>query len=246
MEEKDLEIRKRKNDSGLVTVETALFLVIFMAFYLTILWFGRLAYAEIVMQQALDATAMQISQYGYVLTKTGVVSAINKTAKEAEETKKNIETVKTGIQDFTSALDGVSDYDISDSDIEKIKTAYGSGKEAYTVASGYFKDPKGLLTGLLAIGQAKAENQVLTYLVGAIASGQIEGYLESICEDPDAYLKRLGIVDGLAGLDFSQSSLIADQTQDVYVTVEFRVKSPISMFNIGERTVRLSASTRIW
>lgn len=238
--------RKIKRENGSVTVETSLFLVIFIAFYLTILGFGRLTYAEIVMQQALDATAMQISQYGYVLTKLGVVKAINETSKEAEGTKKDINTVKTGITDVLGAFSSLTDGDITEEEINSISSAVDSGKEAYGVASGYFKDPKGLVTGLLAVGKEGLEQKGLQLLAGWIAKGQIEAYLESINSNPDEYLKKLGVVDGINGISYDGCSIAANQTQDIVITVEFEVESPISLFEITKRKVRLSASTRLW
>jgi hypothetical protein len=235
-----------KKERGSITIETALFLVIFIGFYLAILDFGRLAYAEIVMQQALDATAMQISQYSYVLTKMGAVKAINQTSATAAKTKENLNTVSQGVSDIYSAFSSVTDGDITEDDVNSVLSAAESGKKAVNVASDYFKNPKGLLTGLLAVGKEGLEEEGLRLLVGWIAKGQIEAYLESITSDPDAYLKKLGVVDGIDGITYDRSSLIANQTQDVVVTVEFYVENPISIFGIQKRKVRLSASTRVW
>jgi hypothetical protein len=241
-----MSIQKTKKENGMVTVETAVFLVIFLGAYLAILAFGRLAYAEIVMQQALDATAMQISQYSYVLTKMGAVKAINETSAEAAQTKSDISTVTQGVTDIYSAFSSVTDGDITEDDVNTVLGAAESGKTAYNVASSYFKNPKGLLTGLLAVGKEGLEEEGLRRLTGWIAKGQIESYLESVTSDPDAYLKKLGVVDGLDGIDYDRCSLIADQTQDVVVTVEFYVENPVSIFGIQKRKVRLSASTRVW
>jgi hypothetical protein len=239
-------IKKTKKEKGSVTVETALFLVIFIGFYLAILAFGRLAYAEIIMQQALDATAMQISQYSYVLTKMGAVNAINQTSANASQMRGDIDTITQGVTDIYGAFSSVTDGDITEEDVNTVLSAVNSGKTAYNVASDYFKDPKGLLTGLLAVGKEGLEEEGLRLLVGWIAKGQIESYLESITSNPDTYLKKLGVVDGLDGISYDDCSLVANQTQDVVVTVEFYVENPVSIFGIQKRKVRLSASTRVW
>lgn len=260
----------------MITIETALFMLIFAAFYFTILDFGRLAYAEIVMQQAVDATAMQISQYGYVLTKMGVIAELNNTAKDAEETQEKIDTVKKGVTDVTdtfldltdvSSLQNLdlSDLDTTESTIndkyQEIQDTMGSVQDAAAVASDAFEDPEGLLSGLLAVAKKDTEEKVIQVIIGKIVEGQIKSYLKGVSDyEPDVYLKRLGVVDGIKGLRYDGGwdgdnkilvkeygcSLAANNTQDVVVTVDFYVESPISFFGLAKRKVRLCATTRVW
>lgn len=239
-------IRNFKKECGSVTVETALFMIIFLGFYLAILNYGRLAFTEIVMQQALDTTAMQISQYSYILTKIGAVEKINQTSADAESTKTDIQTVTEGVSGIYSAFADMSDGEVTVADMEGLMDAVAEGQDAWNVSMEAFKDPEGLLKGLLAVGKEGIEQTVMQLIVGKICQAQIESYLETFSSDPDRFLRGLGVVDGLDGIDYTNCSLIADQTQDVVVTVEFEVENPIKMFGITKRKVRLSASTRVW
>lgn len=240
-----------KQERGSMTVEAALFLVAFLAAFLTIINFGRLAKVQIVMQHALNNTAMQISQYGYILTRTGMADEINKTSEDAKKFKSDADTVATSVMELSDAIGSVAgnaaNGNISIDDIEDLIGAVNGSQDAINIGKEYFKNPKGLLTGLLAVGKDEIGNQVRTLIVSRIAESQIESYIEKLSSDPDKYLENLGIVEGLEGLDFSKSTLLADGSKDVNIVIKFKVSNKMfPMFDFGEHDMYLSASTRIW
>lgn len=238
----------RKQERGSMTVEAALFLVIFLMAFLTIINFGRLARAQIIMQHAINGSAMQISQYSYILTKTGIIDPIVATANNAKQVRSDANEVINAVTEFSNAVDGVAaGGEVTDADIDNLIQAASDAEGAVNIVTGYFKNPRGLFTGILAVAKEDVERRVTTLIVSRIAESQVEAYFEEITDDPDAYLEGLGIVGGLEGLDFSESEYVAGGTKDINITVRFTVKNQMfPMFDFGEHEMRLNASTRIW
>lgn len=236
-----------KREKGSMTIEAALFLVFFLAAFLTIINIGRLVQAEMIMQHAINNTAMQISKYGYILTKTGIAGELVGTSNEAKKFKSDVNEVTSAVVEFSDAVDGMNSGEITEEDVNKVINAASNAQGAVNIVKGYFKEPKGLLTGLLAVGKEGVERKVCSLIVARIAEGQVESYFENITDDPDGYLEDLGIVGGMDGLDFSDSTLLADGTKDINIIVRFKVKNNMfPIFDFGEYDMCLSASTRIW
>ena len=238
---------EKRRQKGSMTVEASLLLVIFMMGFLTIINFARLARAEVIMQHAVNGTAMQISQYGYLLTKTGVAGKLTETANDAKQIRSDINEVGSAVSSLSDAIGGVATNGVTKESVEELSNAVSGGKDAYNITKGYFQDPKGLMEGLIVLGKNVVEEKTATFLVSKIAESQIELYLKQMTDDPDAYLEGIGIVGGLDGLNFSDSRCIAGGTKDITIKVEFRVKNQMfPWIDFGERRMRISASTRIW
>ena len=238
---------EKRCSKGSLTVEAACFLVIFVMAFMLVVSFGRLARAQVVMQHAINDTALQISQYGYVLTKAGVTGQLVQTGNRAKQVRSDSAQIVGAVSELSNAIGGISDGGISESDIGQLRSAASSMQDAGNIVSGYFKDPQSLLTGILALGQAGVEEYVGSAVISHIAGDQVEAYLGTLTDDPNAYLKELGIVGGLDGLDFSDSRFAAGGTQDVQITVRFTVKNQMfPMLDFGERELCINATTRIW
>ena len=118
---------------------------------------------------------------------------------------------------------------------------------AVDIVQSYFQNPAGLMTGLLAVAKYQAQQEVCTLLVSRIAESQVEAYLKEVADDPDAYLRELGVVGGMHGLDFQDSRLMNRGSKDVQITVRFKVKNQMfPNFDFGEYEMMLNASTRFW
>lgn len=237
----------RKREKGSLTVEAALFLVIFLMAFLTIINFARLARAEVIMQHAINGTAMQISQYGYLLTKTGMYDAMTETANRAKEVESDIDEVVGAVNSLSGAIENTANGGITQANIDELVNAVSESQGAVDITREYFQNPKGLLTGLAAVGKHRAEQAVCSLLVARMAESQVEAYLKQITDDPDAYLIGLGIEGGMDGLDFRESKLMGGGSKDISVTVRFKVKNQMfPLFDFGEHEMCLNASTRFW
>lgn len=237
----------RRVEKGSMTVEAAIFLMFFIAGYLTILNFGRLTRAEVVVQHAINGSAMQISRFGYLLTCSGIADELVDTANQAYQTKKDIEEVGSAFIELTDAMGNMASEGVTMESVNDLIQKVENAEEGINIAKSYFQNPKGLLNGLIAIGKSGVKEKITTALVSKIAESQVEAYLKQITDDPDAYLEGLGIVGGLEGLDFRDSRCIANGTKDISITVSFKVKNQMfSFLDFGEHKMKLNASTRIW
>lgn len=238
---------KQQREKGSMTVEAALFLVIFLMGFLTIINFARLARAEVIMQHAINGTSMQISQYGYLLTKTGIAQELVQTANEAKKSKSDIQKIGSAVSNLSDALGGVATDGVTEESVNNLMNAVSDSEGAYQIASDYFKNPKGLLNGLIALGKNSLEEYATTTLVSKMAKSQVELYLSQMSDDPDAYLEGLGIVGGMEGLNFQESKCIAGGTKDICIVVKFSVENQMfPWMSFGTKEMKLSASTRIW
>lgn len=232
---------------GSVSVEAALFLSIFLMAFLTLINFARMTRAEVAVQHAINGSAMQISQYGYLLSKSGVIDSMGSAADKAAQTKADINQVISAVSDLAGAAghaaDGITPESVNDL-ISSMENAHG----AAGIVEGYFRNPKGLLTGIAAIISSGAQTEASRFLISRIAKEQVREYLELYTDDPDGYLEGMGVVGGLEGLNFEKTKLsVEGGAKDLQITVTFTYKN--NMFkdmDFGEHKMILNASTRLW
>ena len=89
----------------------------------------------------------------------------------------------------------------------------------------------------------------MTYVAGELSKASIKNALRLITDDENTYLTNLGIVDGLDGLDFSQSKWISVSKGkgDIQIVVTYTMKNLIfPQFDFGQYEFRQCASTLMW
>jgi len=231
---------------GSLTVECLLFLIPVMCAFFTLVNVSRYIQAEMVIHHAITQTAKQISVYSYVLTKTGISERIQGTARKSEKFKTTTAETIDSVTSFVDAVGGLGNgMDIP----AQVNQVIDTGQTAYDSVTEYFSDPKEILSGVLAIAKAEGEKMILTYVTGCIARGCIRESLGRITDDPDRYLEQLGVVDGMEGLDFSQSEWMANTEgkPNVEITVTYTMRNLMfPQFDFGEHQYRVCASTSIW
>lgn len=239
---------KKQLQKGSVSVESALFLTMFLMAFLTLINFARMTRAEVIIQHALNGSAMHISQYGYLLSKSGIVDSMGSAADKAAATKADINKVVNAVSDLAGAAETVRTTGISQESIDGLIAAADEAEGAAGIVEGYFQNPKGLLTGIAAIVSSGAQTKASTFLISRIAKEQVREYLQLYTDDPDGYLEGMGVVGGLDGLNFDKTKLsVAGGSKDLFITVTFRYKN--NMFgelDFGEHEMILNASTRLW
>lgn len=124
-----------------------------------------------------------------------------------------------------------------------------SRDEAQTQLSEYFSDPDALASGVMSVMKSGMENSVKTYLVGELAKASIKNSVGKITDDVDTYLENVGIVDGLDGLDFSQSKWmsVTEGKGDVKIVVTYTMKNNLfPQFDFGQYKFRQCVFTLMW
>lgn len=233
-------------ERGSLTVEALLFLIPFMCAFLTLINAARFVQAEMLIHHAVTQTAKQISTYSYVLTKTEIAAKMQDTNKKSEKFKTDTEGVINSVMDFVGTVGELgSDQDLLtgiDRTIQKAETA----SEAVT---DYLDNPEELLNGTLAVVKSEGRNTVLTWVAGSMTRGAIKDAVHKTSDDPDQYLKNIGVVDGMNGLDFSKSKWMSNSEGkgNVDIVVTYRLENLLfPEFDFGEYEFCQCASTLIW
>lgn len=235
-----------KRQKGSLTVECLLFMIPVMCAFFTLVNVSRYVQAEVIIHHAATQTAKQISVYSYVLTKAEISKKIQSTAKKSEKFK--TDTAQT-IDSVSSFMGAVGELGSGADIVSQVDNVVATGQSAYESVSGYFSDPKALLSGVLAVAKSKGEQAILTYVAGNIAKGCIQESLSYMTSDPDKYLQGVGVVGGLEGLDFSQSKWMSngEGKANMEITVTYTMRNLMfPQFDFGEHQYRVCASTSIW
>lgn len=235
-------IKKRKLNSGSITVEATISLTAFMFTIITIYTIVNICLVQTKIGIAINSAAKELSQYSYLYALSGLNGSESKLAKAGAETKEEINgvlsdvnSVFTEIQNLgSSAGDKVESGDISgllstlESGYSNVEGSIGELKKSFeSMAS----DPKKLAFGLAKIATTDGLNLVKSRLIAAPLSKAMckKNLVAEKDGDVDSYLKSLGIVPDSSGsyydgLDFSQSSLFPNGSNEIRITVSYKVK----------------------
>lgn len=227
---------KRRSEKGGITLEASVFLVIFIVFYLAMMDLIQIARAQVILQYAANETAREISQYSYVLTKTGIVKKRLSTSAQAA----------TFTEDAGKLLDDVKK--VGDMLLEGGDVA-GAALQAGQHAQDFFGDPDALMNNIFSLIKAKGADILSDAVIEGIVKSVVEEQIENMSsKGADQYLLDLGIEDGMEGLNFSDSEWANTANGDM---PELRVSIVYTIdFNLGiielKRTFRVCAKTALW
>lgn len=235
-------MKKEDRCKGALTVEVLLFMIPFMMAFLTIINAGRFVQTEMLIHHAITQTAKQISAYGYVLTKTEITDQMIATNNKSQKFKTDVNTTVNSVKTFSNS---VSDFTATGN----LQNVIDSGNAAYTQLSDFFSDPDAIANGVMAMVKSDVRGAAMTYVAGELSKASIKNALRLITDDENTYLTNLGIVDGLDGLDFSQSKWISvgKGKGDIQIVVTYTMKNLIfPQFDFGQYEFRQCASTLMW
>ena len=235
-------MKKKDRCKGALTVEVLLFMIPFMMAFLTIINAGRFVQTEMLIHHAITQTAKQISAYGYVLTKTEITDQMIATNNNSQKFKTDVNTTVNSVKTFSNS---VSDFTAT-GDLQNV---IFSGNAAYTQLSEFFSDPDAIASGVMAMVKSDVRGAAMAYVAGELSRASIKNALRGITDDENTYLTNLGVVDGLKGLDFSQSKWVSVSKGkgDIQIVVTYTMKNLIfPQFDFGQYEFRQCASTLMW
>lgn len=235
----------KKQERGSLTVEAVMFLIPFMLAFLTLLNIARFVQAEMVIHHSITQTAKQVSTYSYLLTKSKISDRMQATNKQSADFRTDTEKAVSSVTELLDAFGAVG----SGNPIDDVTQVVNAAENASETLTDYFSDPKALLTGVFAMTKSGAAGAVKTGIIGGISGANIKTALSKITNDPDEYLENIGIVDGLDGLDYSQSQWISNYEEkgNLRIVVTYKMKNLLfPMFDFGELEFCQCASTLIW
>ena len=221
-----------RREKGSLTVEALLFLIPFMCAFLTLINAARFVQTEMLIHHAITQTAKQMSACSYVLTKTKITERMQGTHKKSEKFIGDVNVVTGSFTELAGVL--------GSGDLDGLDDAINHAENAYATAESYISNPKELVAGALAVAKNKGETFITRNIAGAISE---------ISDDPDRYLKNVGIVDGIAGLDFSNTEWLGNDEGkgDLNIVVTYTMKNVLFPdFDFGQHEFCQSVSTLTW
>lgn len=259
----------KASQAGSVTIESAIVLMMFLAFYIVIISITSLFTINMTMQNIVNQTAKEIAQYAYLAKKSGMVDS---SGNDGGGTLGNAELVQN-ITVFTTAFmegfdqakklvgkkpPGVEDdFDGILSGLEEMKNQNNSAQAKEKVEeslANYREKVKNqsqvqLILSCFKAMSGKGGSEIGKIGLGAILSEVIaDKYLEAYnlpTTNGSEYLENLGVVGGRNGLSFAGSSLFLEPG-DIEVSVVYKIRVKVPFFDKYELNLRNTACTRAW
>jgi len=209
-----------ENQRGAITVEAITILFIFMFGMLALMSMINMVRAQVVIQNALNQSAKEVSQYSYILYRFGYFDYVNNMAE-------NEEAFNEQIDKYANPADAE----------EAKKNLLGLMKEFKSDGGSSLLDDvvKGCFSKASNYATESAEN----YVFQNMAKSAMEDYIDSM--GGDEYLKKIGIKDGL---DYS-GTYSDDNT--IIICVDYKLSYSFPFIDITfDKPIHLTAVTTAW
>ncbi len=243
---------RKDRESGAIVVEATLSLTAFVFAMFTILNVVNICYIQSRIGCALDSAAKEIAQYSYLYYKLGVDKKEVELNKGTEEARA---TVNNTIDQTVSFMDNISDAKNAAEtvDFDKLKSAIDGGRSnvesLYNDYGDKLRDhPKEFIFGLAKLAGVELKEEAKVFFAQVMAKGFMAKNLKAYKDDdPDAFLKRYRVVNGLKGLDFDYSALMAyGKSNKIQLVCTYDVQV-IKLLNIDFKfKFRQIAKTNAW
>jgi hypothetical protein len=237
-------VKNIKKEDGVIIIDAAISLPIFMFLIITILSVVNICYTQSKIATALNETAKEISEYSYLYSLTGLNKKQAKLYKDTEQTRGQLDQSIDGVHDlFSSFEDGKKNIAAAQQDplanlttsTKAINTDIENSKNATekikTVIDQIKDDPKKFVVGMAKLLGNEAINEAKSKLIAApIAKCMMKRHVV-IKEggDCESYLKQLRIVKGadgtyLGGINFGGSELFPDGNDEIILMAKYKIK----------------------
>lgn len=237
----------KENQQGAVVVETTLSLSFFIFMILTLLTFVNLCTAQAKIGVALNETAKEISQYTYLYSLSGLNDIQAQSVDDTADTRADADTIVSNVADTMQMLKGLAEGETSVEDtVDGVKESITSVDEIIDKIKNS-DDPSEWFKNLLKVGANDAYEMLKGRLAGVLTQQLMKKHL--VTEDGnsvDVYLKHLGVVDGIDGLNCDNSALFVYGSDDIILNCRYELKV-IQLFNIDITfSVSQNAYTKVW
>lgn len=229
--------KKEKREKGSITLEASIFLVFFIVFYVAMMDLIQIARAQVVLQYAANEAAREISQYSYVLTKTGIVDKRVSTSSQAAAFTADA----AGLLDDVKAVGSI---------LQSGGNATGALQRAGTHAQNFFGDSDALMNNIFALIKTQGANMLSSMVIEAVVEEIVEEQIENMSmKGADQYLEDLGIDGGMGGLDFSSSrwaNASSGGMPELEVSIIYTIDFDLGFIELEPRTFKVCAKTALW
>ena len=243
---------KGKEQRGAIVMEATISLTVFIFLIFTILSIVDVCYVQSKIGVALDSATKEISQYMYLYYKLEIPTLEASLAEGTADTKDVATQTIDGLNIMTDSLQQGKQSVESGNFAELYQAASNGAQTAKGLANTYgqklSEDPKGFILGMakMAGNELKEEGKALLgqVLARAFMDKNLKNYAG---QSSDAFLRQYHVVNGLDGLDFNYTSLMAYGTSNqiqLVCTYEVRI---IRLLNIDVKVkFRKVSRTNAW
>lgn len=260
----------KKSERGYVTVEASIVLTIFMFAFLAMISVMSLIRAQITIQVGINQAAKELSQYSYIVARTGLIQKNNQINEESQKFKEQsdqvignlvnfVSTVQSGAENVQKTADSAGQFASSGkieaaadavSGISDTATSFNEiqaqAKGLYSSVSAMAENPAQIMAGLVAVVKSEGISMAKSRLIAApLSKALVARYIKGTGKDPDSYLKSLGIYEGLDGLHFEASTLF-DDGSTINITVIYNARIKFPLMDKFDFTFKCNASTAVW
>lgn len=215
-----------KRERGAISVEASIILMIFLFGMLALLGMINMVRTQVVIQNALNQSAKEVSQYSYIMYRMGYLDYL----KDTQANKNNFEEQ---IQKYASPGDAATAKNNLVGLMEQFSNDGGSS----------LVDE--LVYGIFAEASATVTNTVNNQVIQMFAKSSMENYISTLGNGSD-YLKKCGIVNGLQGLSYS-GTYCSDENREIVICVDYKMEYKFPFIAISfEIPIHLSAVTTAW
>ena len=260
--------KKIRDENGLLSVDTIVFLSMFLMFFIFLINIMRLIIIQSVLQFALNQTAKEISQYSYIIAKAGLEDNITKNAENSATMKSNTKGAIVSIgeavssyeelygsigalknSDFTSVSGAANAYGNAVNVYSNTKNAASKTQNAVNTIDNYidYLQTSGLEDGISFIKDLAAQKGA-SVLAGSFVKNRVNLHVNTLIpgKDADQLLENMGVVDGIDGLSCWDSGFYVDGSKDLNLVMTYEIKYHVPFFDINKYKITLRASTGLW
>lgn len=215
----------KDKEKGSISVEACTILFIFMFGMLALLGLINMVRGQIMVQNTLNQTAKEVSQYSYIVYRLGYLDFLKVNNGNKAEFDKMINQYK---------------------DRSKLQENLTGLMEQFSNDGGQSLMDD-MVKGLFSTASVEISNEVNKQVIQAMAKSSIKKYADSLGNGED-YFKRIGIVNGIEGITKGlQVEYCTDVKHEIVIYVEYRLEYKFPFIDISfDVPIRLSAVTAAW
>ena len=229
-----------KQESGMLTVELCLSLLLFITIMLFALNFINISITTYHTQLALNHTALEVAQYSYLYAISGLLSAEDQVHDQTSE-------MSTEVVDFASAISGVYNNLMGlaggEAKVNDIREIYNQGQSAIENLQVLLKNPEKIYLSLLYLGSESIIEELKGQMLGLLVQNILPKYLKK--QETDSYLLHQGVDAGLMGLSLARSKFLPDR-ESIELILEYHLLVDIPLWPQQELLIQQRAITRAW
>lgn len=246
-------LKKVKDEQGAIIIEAIIALTVYIFAVFTILSIVDICYTQARMSIALNSAARDLSKYSYLYYKfnfdEGQQSIAGASGDSKEMTVAIIDGTGQLMQGFAEVANA-SDMETLAASLDNMISSGETLSDAVnTMAESFADDPKNFMVamGMMAANEGidEAKSLLLAQIMGKAFMEKNLVAFEG--DDPDEFLKRHHVVDGLDGLDFNGSSFMVEgKDNNIVLTVRYEIEV-MRLLDIEQTfTIQQTAKTKAW